>query len=642
MKQCKRILENGEQCSNRAVPGTAYCQTHRQNKIKFKKIQSPAKLDSRKKENKSHKKKHPEWFAEACAAGADIMFPGLFADNRNIIVAPKGLVWFPMNDQKAASQDSFEPISRFLSFMSQVMPLAVHTSVFTVSDHHAAIVKLSPPDTQKNDLSKYYDTALSAAEFCNGDLFIGDKNLYISYRDHNAPRGYDASNVKKPDTKDHIYLVHKEGTTLISANTLNESLLKDIILRIKPVQKKNDDLPFKAYALVALPIYQMLARYFRSHQLNYKLARFYSSENKTRILFEITPQPDSPTGERLPAFILSYLTDLPFCVVFTEVYSGLERQILVEWKMRHPCLPQHIAEIFPENSMVLLSTNIDFSSVCIKDRPTFFSGDDLIHINLPQPQSIQLSPVDDDHGLTIEIPLRIVPDTGPLMKTSAIVLDKTESQWIKRLLYRLPGNIFESYKVCFGSHYGILTSESAPVETLPFGIPMQRIKDSQLYIPVGTKLKPDLPWAPLAKTLNLKENMATFLTHDLRLDILQKDFYPLSYALVAECSRPAIEFHVQTAQALPELTFTPMNENNQKDASDQPVSTGSREVNPKQDQSIAPEDTEKMIQSIVSKCIKSNDFIGAAVCSALSGDRLNAARYYHKALNTIKQKGVNK
>ncbi|ETR70526.1 MAG: hypothetical protein OMM_03181 [Candidatus Magnetoglobus multicellularis str. Araruama] len=504
-------------------------------------------------------------------------------------------------------------------------------------DNQGAFIKFSPPESDKNDLSKYYDCALSSAEFTDGYLYIGDKNHYICYRNNEAPRGYDVLNIKKIEEKENFYLIDTSGTKVFSKKELNTLPLEQVILKIRPDLNKNYNLPSNIFALVKPALYKMLSRYFRNHNLNYKLAKFISSKNQLLILYEIFPRSNAPTGEIIPAFVLSYLCDLPFCSIFTKEYSLKNRHILVEWKMRNPCMLENIADIFPENSITLFTTSIDFPNMIISPSPTFFSGDDLIKINISQTSHIKLSSVNNDNGLKMEIPVRIIPDTGRLLKSNAIILDKIEKNWVQKLLYRLPYELFESVQVCFGKDYGILKADELPIDLIPFGRHMQKFQGSNLYIPIGTKLMPDLPYKPIADNLNLKQDTLTFLCIDFRLDVLEKEFSPLSLKLISE-SNYEIEFQVQPVKDLLEIKWKSTDNDNQNSFINKFVKQNkiSKRLNQEQIESKKPENIETIIRNLAAKQLKSDDFIGAAMCYALSDDKLNAARYFQKVINSLK------
>ena len=92
MAQCEKILDNNQRCSNKAVPGSRYCQTH--GRISFKPVAKPADTAPRPapepaprpgagKQPPGEKKRRrketppPPWEARPSASGQPPAFPGL-------------------------------------------------------------------------------------------------------------------------------------------------------------------------------------------------------------------------------------------------------------------------------------------------------------------------------------------------------------------------------------------------------------------------------------------------------------------------------------------------------------------------------------------------------------------------------------
>src|SRR5262249_14719058 len=113
-------------------------------------------------------------------------------------------------------------------------------------------------------------------ELSGGVLYIGQGRTFIQYRDGNAPRGYDAAQVQ-PSTNNECYLVDREGTHPISLQVLTGEPLNDLLLHIPLLPASGTGLPKVVFALVAPPLYRVLARYFRDHHLPYRLARFQAA-----------------------------------------------------------------------------------------------------------------------------------------------------------------------------------------------------------------------------------------------------------------------------------------------------------------------------------------------------------------------------
>ncbi len=561
------MLPNGERCSNRAVPGTDYCEQHQ--RIQFRPVTKIPEVTALPSEGAVEEKPPPDWVARPSAAGERPIFPGLRADERNILVAPKGCIWLSAEEVEDQPHPLFERLVRLLSALSQVMALSGHVTV-RMDEAQGALIDLSPPHPNAPDLSRLYDAASDAAALSGGLLYVGDGRAFIQYRDGGAPRGYtvDGKEVSSPSSpQGRRYLVDREGTHPLALTRLPEVGLERLLLRIAPLPTKGAALPMVAYVLIAPSLYRMLAHYFRAHHLEYRVARFHApkedqqggGEAASFLLFEIAPRPDAPTGALLPAFVLSYLEDLPRCAVLNEVWAEAGRRMMVEWGQEYPCHPPHVLDAFPEDNLLLFTAGLDFDNLCVSPAPTFFEGDELTAAHAPRADRADLVPRKDQGGLPLDLPVRLIPDQGPLPTTAALILEGQEIAWLRRLLYRLPGEAFASYTLCLGRERAVLVSEERPLEvgSLPFGIPLRRVRDTQLFVPLRARFTPDLPWALLADALALRQDTYTFLAPDFRLDVPRGDFAPLSRALTAEPDRPRVALEMRPSSELPALRFTP-------------------------------------------------------------------------------------
>lgn len=652
MAQCKKILENGERCSNRAVPGTEYCEEHR--RIQFRRVPKvptvpappPEPRPGKKKEKPPEPPPPPEWVAKAGIAGEKPAFPGLRVGARGIMVAPEGLIWLGEKGAEDQPESLFERLVRLLGFLSQEVPLSEYVSVRTLKGGAGTLISLVPPNPERVDLPRLYDAAASAADLGGGLLYVGEGRAFIQYRDGGAPRGYDAAGVKPPPGDD-IYLVDREGTHPLSPRALVVAPLDDLLLRIAPQPARGFEPPDVVFALVAPPLYRMLAKYFRAHHLRYRVSRFHSPRDETFTIFEVEPRPDAPTGTLVPGFVLSYLEGLPRCVVLTEVWAEKGTRMLVEWRRQYPCMPRHVVGAFPPDSLLLLVGGPDFYNMCVSPAPAFFEGDDLTLAHAPTPGRAGLKPLTDRETLPLELPVKLVDDPGPTPSTAALILDAREMGWVRRLLYRLPGEAFAYYSICVGEDRAVLLGEGMPVESIPFGIPLRRVGGTQLFIPLRARFMPDLPWSLLSDSLELKDDIYTFLARDFRIDVPFGSFAPISRALVAEPGRPRVKLEVHPAPGLPALGWSepePEPEMPQpgQGAEDEGggilgrLGLGRRtEPVPRPVPIPRPVTGQQDIKSLFLKLAESHrregDYLGAALLFAMAGDKVNAGRCYHEA-----------
>lgn len=685
MAQCKKILEDGKRCSNRTVPGTEYCEQHQ--RISFRKVSQkpegpkpPTEKPVQKEQKEGEKPAnlatvtaHPSTIGEKPA------FPGLLADERNILVAPEGMLWLATQPADETALPLFERLVKLLACLSQETPLYGHVKVFWLTPKNDEVLIHITPSLNTSELSQYYDVVASAAALNGGVFYIGQKQTFIRYRDAGAPRGYDVKDFQTPKGNDYCF-VDVEEMSLLSPKKLTEEPLQDLLLRIAPLKIHGASLPETAFVLVAPALYRILARYFREHYLHYQVTRFQIARGDVLVLFEITPCPDAPTGSRVPAFVLSYLHDLPCCTVFTEVENDATHRMLVEWGWRYPCLPRHILGAFQENSLVFCSMDPDFPNICVSPAPTFFDGDELLSIQTPRLKSTGISLSPEPKDLRIELPVRLAPSDGPTLSTAALILDAEETAWLSRLLYRLPGEAFQTYSLCLGRERAILLGEGIPVESLPFGIPMRRVQDTQFFLPLRSRLLPELPWTTLKKVLEIKDDLYTFFTHDFRLDLPRDAFKPLSKVLMSEPGRPRVQVNLQPVPELPKLNWTPPPKpeapKEPEKIKTQPVTTEIKATpektgffqrmrrkgkpqpeKPKKGTSLpreihkkpepVPQEPEQKqepaqnVEDILRKHAESfcqqGDYLSAAVCFAITGDELKAADCYKEAAQRLQK-----
>jgi hypothetical protein len=136
------------------------------------------------------------------------------------------------------------------------------------------------------------------------------------------------------------------------------------------------------------------------------------------------------------------------------------------------------------------------------------------------------------------------------------VLTAQELGWLRPLLYRLPGEEFAAYQLCPGEDGAVLISQSAPISGLPFGLPLRRLGETSLFIPLRQRFVPDLPWPLLREALKIAEDTYTFITTSYRLDLPATAFSPLEKSLVADPARPPVKFTLQPPPNLPPLRWS--------------------------------------------------------------------------------------
>ncbi len=127
MAQCKKMLTDGEQCSNRAVPGTDYCKAHKR-RIKFRRITRKTPCEA------TPEQKTATFHAIPIANGKTPDFPGLRADKRNILVGPEGIIRLSAGETEDRADDLFDRLAGVLARISRKSPLAGHVKVLNTAE----------------------------------------------------------------------------------------------------------------------------------------------------------------------------------------------------------------------------------------------------------------------------------------------------------------------------------------------------------------------------------------------------------------------------------------------------------------------------------------------------------------------------
>jgi hypothetical protein len=646
MAQCQKKTDKGKRCSNQAIPGTKFCQTH--TKIQFKPVSTdttgPPKPTRPKKDDRPViQSKQPEY--RAVPGTEKPVFPGLQLDDRNIFVAPQGILLLESTDSDA-SHDLFNRLVRLIGLLSQCLPLSLTVRIMTSDQKpHKALVYFTPEHLSDEPLSSAYDIAASAARVSNARLYIGEKNTFVQYRDNRAPRGYDVPGLSSLKQQENLLLIHRQGSQSIHLKTFKEYPLKEFCLHNTCQPDPTDSLPENLYLLAPRPYCAMLAQYFRNHDLHFGMASLYAQDHDM-ILFEIFPRHDASTENRIPKFILNYLNGLPRTHLLIPDLESNNHHILVQWQHRYPLKIKHMADIFHSDDMLLFLSDASFN-MCISPSPKFMDGNQLTQVIAPSLKSITMKATSPDQQTKLRQAIVLRPDPGPVPPIAALILDNQEFKWMQSLLYQFQGDAFKAYALCQGKEQSILIGNRMPIEGIPFGFPLRRINDAELFIPLRSRFIPDLPWDLLQKAININDEHYTFFTDQYRMDIPKSYFDPLTKSLVADPSRPSMALNFDPPAKLQELKWTPIINEQKEDVKKKQAKKGmirnlfnkkkkGHPEIPKQTPAATEDKTTQMPlrkQAVIYE--QENDFLSAAICYSMLNDMPNSARCFRSASESI-------
>jgi hypothetical protein len=563
--------------------------------------------------------------AQPSAAGQSPRFPGLQADERNILVAPQGLILLAV-EPGSAPVPPFNRLVRLLAPLSQTLVLPDQLSLYRRADRGDILVRLLPAPA--TGLSSFYDTASWVAGLVDARLYIGQEPTFIQYRDASAPRGYDAPPLQPAARGNTLRLVDQQGVSELPLDSFSEWPLAAVLLRIAPLPEPGGPLPAQVYALAPPALYPLLAPYFQAHHLHYRLAQL-EGEAGALILFQLSPRPQAPSGHQVPAFILDYLTRLPRVCVLVVAHQSGDQCILLPWRHRYPLAIPHLTAAFAPAELVLLLADT-YPSLRVRPVPPFVDGDLLAQVHIPrtEPQALIPQPVRSHRPLQLPVLLRTAE--GPTPPIAAVLLNVRELTWLRPLLYRLPRASFRAWSLCAGQDRAVLVGGELPVDGIPFGLPLRRLGDTGLFIPLRRRLVPELPWEILRQVLDIQDGRYTFLTAEYRLDLPRVDFVPLSRVLTADPARPRISFQARLATGLSPLHWTTPQRPPQASAPVQEPHRGGIVKQPPEELP-ARQNLNSHWLAQARAWEAAGDDLAAAVCYSLLNDPVNSARCYRRA-----------
>jgi hypothetical protein len=311
---------------------------------------------------------------------------------------------------------------------------------------------------------------------------------------------------------------------------------------------------------------------------------------------------------------------------------------------------------------MLLLVADHYLNLSICPAPQFFDGDQLMDVHLPSTKVLQLTQLPASTPASLKLKVLLRPANGPTPPMAALILTNQELGWLRQLLYLLPGEAFRDYALYQGEELSVLIGNSRPIEGLPFGMPLRRPGNRELFIPLRSRLLPDLPWSLLQEALAIKEHVYTFLTPDYRLDLSETHFASLSRILVAEPNRPRVNVRMLAPALLPTLAWTPLPGSPTEITPDTtkkgqsigskilsnlqagtrgpattPPQTATREPVAPTPRNVKLDETD-LWREKARACEEAKDFLAAAVCYNFLNDVSNSARCYRQAATQLKTK----
>ncbi|KPA18889.1 hypothetical protein MHK_000895 [Candidatus Magnetomorum sp. HK-1] len=616
MKQCKKIINQGQRCSNPVVPGTEYCKQHKRS-FTFRRINKNTEPDIKAEKQPPADSKIQN--AMPSPPGAKTQFPKLMPDKRDILIAPKACICIRSNQKQPN-----ESLHRCIILLSNIMPLNTYVNIKTHSNNSDILILISPEQKNQDHLSVFYDALSDISSNCNAILYIGENELFIRYRDENAPRGYDAK--VSSSSEKGVYLFDIKKNIFFKQKALKDLPLQNILMTIRPQKSATLTLPETAFVTAPIPLYPLISKYLSARKLIFKVARSVFKSGKKIMVFEISLRNKTASSNQIPGFLLNGLSDLPDCQVFLQPYASPSKKILIEYGYESPCSLNHIADVFSDNQIVLLYGNTNCENFCISPAPVFLKGDTLIKGQIQSSEPIIAKPHEKTKITKLSIPLRLVHDSRSGSVTSALIIEPEECQWLMKTLYLLPEKLIQSMTVFWGQSKVIIQAKQLNMPLFPFGIPMQKMFDANLFIPLHTRMSPLLSWDSIKHALNISKDHATFLTPEFRMDCPLETWLPLSRHVISPLSNPNVTINIKQS-AMPKLKWTPPV---QKETSK--IKKLFKTEKMKQEDLHPKTDTSTNILEMAENCLSHNDQFSAGMYFFLAGEKIKAAQCIEKAI----------
>ena len=652
-KQCQKQLDDGSQCSNRAVPGTDFCEEHRR-RATFRRVSRTPEPEP----GESADASNDETADVAGVAGSDGVgsgelgpggvgpgglrrtakrdavalcpfdrsqekprLPGLRLDQRGIVVGDQAVLRLAQPDR----------LTQLLGGISDCVEL----SRITIQRQSTRDVLLfvQPPDEQRDKLSVFYDGIASVARLVPAQVFTGADQVFVAYRDHDAPLGYD---VPRPPAKPgrKLRLIAADGIHESSPGKWKPVSVRDVVLQSIPTaDRRIVALPPRLFVLTVPALQKTICRYLRSQGLRCRLALIATAARSRGVLMDI----ETVDATGIPAFVVAWLRSYPRTVVLQDVLPHASRQVLVELGCETPWSWQNAITAFEAGSLIVLSGSSDFPGLCLHPAPVLTDADALLSVRVAKNVSHAATPLKNSTPETCRFQVRFQRDTGPPTAPIALLLEEKELRWLRHLLYRLPASQFHGYRVLPASPFSLLWSEQGPVCDLPFGRPLKRVLDSDLWIPSPLRLVPQLPLSTLTRALAIPARRITVLTDDVRLEVNASSFVPLSELLYSDLNRTPQPLTLAPLRELPDLKWTPPKG---FEPDDQPIRSGPSpdavEPAPRREgrrhttnasESVGDDAAQlaAALRTQATNLSTTNDSLGAALYLALAGELGNSA-----------------
>ncbi len=623
MRQCEYHYADGRRCGNHVIPGSKFCLQHRRRMV----TAGPGAFLLHCLAGFRQAAGSP---ARPVTVGSQLRYPGLYRDRHEVPVAAEALVFLPV--APGAEGGETATVCQLLLQLSTIMDLGGIRILYALAGRRGFLVRLGPSAGAGEPLSRFYDQLASAVQLAGGQLFVGGDQHFIIYRDQEAPAGYDA--LGGPAAVGDLVLVDASGCYHLPATELRVLALAELLLRVGTGKGRRSS-PRDAgqlYVLAPVELYRLAVRFCRRWQVDCRASRFTAS-GRQQVLFQLL----HPV--RVPVNVVSYLADLPGCRVYVPAGDRDGSLLLVPWRHDFNGLAANFLGAFPDRTLVLLGAGGDEAGFSLTPTPVFFPLDELTdHYSQGLPAVGQRLQPDKRQLPRLAMSVQLVADSRR-PPPAAVLLRDREIEWFRCLRRRLPPFVFSRGEIFAGAEHLLLLGAELPTGLLPFGQRFYRYDDGALFLPVGLKLLPAVPWLLLQSLLEVGADEYLFMTRNERLVLKRDDFLPLETLLLPDAGQQQTRLRL-TAWEPPELPAVVPTELAEMATKEVPLSREGKSAVGEPpvrgaDAGVPPKDEKELFARRARALEADGNLIEAAVCFSLAALPEAAARCYEAAARQL-------
>jgi len=434
--------------------------------------------------------------------------PGLSSDSRGIALGRYCVVLLPSIDRVVglfrglSERGSLDDLLSSLAILQVRTPLKSREFLvqIPVSNSHVA------------------DGIGAAAALMGGLTFTGSAKHFVKYRDSGSPLGYDVDNLHGGAgdfilyAADFVQAYNRERDLPFGRLVLGLSLERDRQSRLLPEED--------VLVRTAPGLWRMVTAYLHRNNMPCEVAACDGDEGRRFFLLRCRLQPRMVTLFRTTPGI--------------EVYQLRTERAAVQLGYRHPVELSSCGSIFAADRFYLFSGTRGCLDMVVGG-VSYFSAQALVRLgDEAQPLTHRAFRPGEVSG--VEVPLKLVTSSGPRPPVRASRLPMQQAPWLKKLVYLLPPQALERYRVCLSDDSIYLVSD-AEVEFIPLGTMFYQVALG-IMVPVGYELLPRVHPEVLVQHLGTGQDKLVFFepASPRPLELPRDAFVPLTRQALAQVS----------------------------------------------------------------------------------------------------------